>query len=111
MYCFKPLTGELQWKTYIGSLATSVSVGKKYIAGFMGQQAAWSPDGKYLAVKTNTSLYVCKAKTGEVLWSKKVVDSYGGNIVLYCSEDAKYIAAGFCEKQGMGKLYFYKRTA
>ncbi len=178
LYCYSS-EGEFEWKTYIGSWAASISIGKKYIAvstkcaanslrlldaltgeqywcydtpsrgtvslspdetmvyygneitsaygvedsfvlstksgkvkyvaGFMGQQAAWSANGKYLVVKSPTRLYVCKAKTGEVLWSDSVTDYQGGNVVLYVSKTGKYIVAGYCKTQGFGKLYFYKK--
>ena len=71
---------------------------------------AWSENGKYLVVKTNMELYVCKASTGEILWKNQGSDCFDcGSRALAVSGDGKYIAAGLNTKRGIGKIVFYKK--
>ncbi|MGN0078760.1 MAG: hypothetical protein ACI36V_08240, partial [Coriobacteriales bacterium] len=74
-----------------------------------GQMAAWSGDGRYLAVKTGKEVMVCKASSGEILWRTKESDILGGSVALAISRDGSYLAAGFNPKKGYGTMYFYKR--
>ncbi|MGN0733830.1 MAG: PQQ-binding-like beta-propeller repeat protein [Emergencia sp.] len=98
------------------NFATSVVFDTKtgkvlYSVGHGGQMGAWSKNGKYLVVKTNQELYVCKASTGEILWKKKCSDCFEcGSRALAVSNDGKYIAAGFNSERGIGKILFYQKS-
>lgn len=100
------------------SLVFEVETGKiKYALDRGAQMADWTADGKYLAVKTGSMLYVYNGKTGETLWSKKVVSGNGQNAAsisfsLYYSDDGKYLVAVFNKDESercWGQAYFFKK--
>lgn len=100
------------------SVVIDVATGKvKFALDRGAQMAEWTADGKYLAVKTASMLYVYDGKTGETLWSNKVVPGNGQNafsisFTLYYSADGKYLMAVFNKDTShrcWGQAYFFKK--
>ena len=100
------------------SLVFNVATGKVKFALDPGAQAAdWTSDGKYLAVKTATTLYVYNGKTGATLYEQTLVTGDGENAAsinfsLYYSDNAKYIVAAFNNdpsERSWGQAYFFKK--
>ena len=82
-----------------------------------GQAASWSLDGKYLVVKSPTTLSVYNGYTGARLWSRKIITSDGGNAQsnnssLVVNEDASVIIAAFnndSSERVYGQAYIFTR--
>lgn len=93
------------------SVVFDIKTGKVlYSVGDGAQMGAWSGNGKYLIVKSNMELYVCKASSGEILLKKQCSDCFDcGSRAHAVSNDGKYIAAGFNLERGIGKIVFYKK--
>lgn len=104
--------------TSASSIVLDTETGKiKYALDPGAQMADWSGDGKYLAAKTGSKLFVYDGATGETLWSTEVVEGFGQNagsinFSLYFSDDAKYIVAAFNKddsERSWGQAYFFQK--